>query len=180
MFESFQKAAWEGKDCYCSQGVGAGDKQGRETTMEIIKPGKVRRVKLECPECGCEFACSPVEMVRRYGTVFAKCPQEGCGRSVEVPNGIPEYIEPANHTAIGTITMVLSGATVTEEPVGDDRYITRVTNVSKEAAEFIKALGADTSISLMIDGKYPERFYIGNTGILIAYKAHDGKLYEQE
>nr|DAH02377.1 MAG TPA: hypothetical protein [Caudoviricetes sp.]DAP25055.1 MAG TPA: hypothetical protein [Caudoviricetes sp.] len=26
MFESFQKAAWEGKDCYCSQGVGAGDK----------------------------------------------------------------------------------------------------------------------------------------------------------
>lgn len=73
--------------------------------MEIIKPGKIRRVKLECPECGCEFACSPVEMVRRYGTVFAKCPQEGCGRSVEVPNGIPEYIEPANHTAIGTITM---------------------------------------------------------------------------
>lgn len=148
--------------------------------MEIIKPGKVRRVKLECPECGCEFACSPAEMVRRYGTVFAKCPQEGCGRSVEVPNGIPEYIEPANHTAIGTITMVLSGATVTEEPVGDDRYITRVTNVSKGAAEHIKALGADTSISLMIDGKYPERFYMGNTGILIAYKAHDGKLYEQE
>jgi len=26
MFESFQKAAWEGKDCYCSQGVGAGSK----------------------------------------------------------------------------------------------------------------------------------------------------------
>lgn len=135
--------------------------------MEIIKPGKVRRVKLECPECGCEFVCSPVEMVRRYGTAFAKCPQEGCGRSVEVPNGIPEYIEPANHTA-------------TEEPIGDERYITRVTNVSKEAAEHIKALGADTGISLMIDGKYPERFYMGNTGMLIAYKAHDGKLYEQE
>lgn len=99
--------------------------------MEIIKPGKVRRVKLECPECGCEFVC-----------------------------------------------VVLSGATVTEEPVGDERYITRVTNVSKEAAEHIKALGADTSISLMIDGKYPERFYMGNTGMLIAYKAHDGKLYE--
>lgn len=55
-----------------------------------------------------------------------------------------------------------------------------MTNVSKEAAEHIKALGADTSISLMIDGKYPERFYMGNTGMLIAYKAHDGKLYEQE
>lgn len=153
--------------------------------MEIIKPGKVRRVKLECPECGCEFVCSPVEMVRRYGTVFAKCPQEGCGRSVEVPNGIPEYIEPANHTAIGkmhtaigTITVVMSEATVTEEPVGDERYITRVKNVSKEAAELIKALGADTGISMMIDGKYPERFYMGNTGMLIAYKAHDGKLYE--
>jgi len=119
-------------------------------------------------------------MVRRYGTVFAKCPQEGCGRSVEVPNGIPEYIEPANHTAIGTITVVLSEATVTEEPVGDERYITRVANVSKEAAELIKALGADTGISMMIDGKYPERFYMGDTGMLIAYKAHDGKLYEQE
>lgn len=129
--------------------------------MEIIKPGKIRRVKLECPECGCEFACSPAEMVHRYGAVFAKCPQEGCGRSVEVPNGIPEYIEPANHTAIGTITVVLSGATVTEEPVGDERYITRVTNVSKGAAEHIKALGADTGISLMIDGKYQERFYMG-------------------
>lgn len=64
------------------------------------------------------------------------------------------------------------------EPVGDERYITRVTNVSKEAAELIKALGADTGISMMIDGKYPERFYMGNTGMLIAYKAHDGKLYE--
>lgn len=32
----------------------------------------------------------------------------------------------------------------------------------------------------MIDGKYPERFYMGNTGVLIAYKPHDGKLYEQE
>lgn len=146
--------------------------------MEIIKPGKVRRVKLECPECGCEFACSPAEMVRRYGTVFAKCPQEGCGRSVEVPNGIPEYIEPANHTAIGTITMVLSGATVTEDPVGDDRYITRVTNVSKEAAEHIKALGADTSIFMMIDGKDPELFCIGDSGELIAYTTHTGKLYE--
>lgn len=92
--------------------------------MEIIKPGKIRKIKLKCGEC----------------------PQEGCHNVVEVPNGTPEYIAPANHTAIGTIT----------------------------------ALGTDTSISLMIDGKYPERFYMGNTGMLIAYKAHDGKLYEQE
>lgn len=148
--------------------------------MEIIKPGKIRKIKLKCGECGCEFTCHLGELIHRYGSVFAKCPQEGCGRSVEVPNGIPEYIEPANHTAIGTITVVLSGATVTEEPVGDERYITRVTNVSKEAAEHIKALGADTRISLMIDGKYPELFYMGDTGMLIAYKAHDGKLYEQE
>lgn len=148
--------------------------------MEIIKPGKIRKIKLKCGECGCEFTCHLGELIHRYGSVWAKCPQEGCHKSVEVPNGIPEYIEPANHTAIGTITVVLSGATVTEEPVGDERYITRVTNVSKEAAEHIKALGADTSIFLMIDGKYPERFYVGNTGMLIAYKAHDGKLYEQE
>lgn len=148
--------------------------------MEIIKPGKIKKIKLKCGECGCEFTCHLGELIHRYGSVWAQCPQEGCHKSVEVPNGTPEYIAPANHTAIGTITVVLSGATVTEEPVGDERYITRVTNVSKEAAEHIKALGADTSISLMIDGKYPERFYMGNTGMLIAYKAHDGKLYEQE
>ena len=148
--------------------------------MEIIKPGEIRKIKLKCDECGCEFTCTLGELTHIYGTAWAECPQEGCHNVVEVPNGIPEYIEPANHTVIGTIAVVLSGATVTEEPVGDERYITRVTNVSKEAAEHIKALGADTSISLMVDGKYPERFYMGNTGMLIAYKAHDGKLYEQE
>lgn len=153
--------------------------------MEIIKPGKIRKIKLKCDECGCEFTCTLGELTHIYGTAWAECPQEGCHNAVEVPNGIPEYIEPANHTAIGkmhtaigTITVVLSKATVTEEPVGDERYITRVTNVSKEAAELIKALGADTGISMMIDGKYTERFYMGNTGMLIAYKAHDGKLYE--
>ena len=66
MFERPKRPAWAGKDCYCSQGVGAGDKQGRKTTMEIIKPGKVRRVKLECPECGCEFA-------GRNGTQIRNC-----------------------------------------------------------------------------------------------------------
>lgn len=136
---------------------------------------------MKCPECGCEFACSKSEMEYIHEAVFAICPQDGCGAAVEVPIGTTLRTEPAEqHTAIGTITVLLSGATVTEEPVGDERYITRVTNVSKEAAEHIKALGADTSISLMIDGKYPERFYMGNTGMLIAYKAHDGKLYEQE
>lgn len=136
---------------------------------------------MKCPECGCEFACSKSEMEYIHESVFAICPQDGCGAAVEVPIGTTLRTEPAEqHTAIGTITVLLSGATVTEEPVGDERYITRVTNVSKEAAEHIKALGADTSISLMIDGKYPERFYMGNTGMLIAYKAHDGKLYEQE
>ena len=88
MFERPKRSAWEGKDCYCIQGVGAGDKQGRKTAMEIIKPGKVRRVKLECPECGCEFACSKSEMEYIPGAVlFAKCPQDGCGAVVEVPIG---------------------------------------------------------------------------------------------
>mgnify|MGYP000483910417 CR=1 FL=1 len=122
--------------------------------MEIIKPGEIRKIKLKCDECGCEFTCTLGELTHIYGTAWAECPQEGCHNVVEVPNGIPEHIEPANHTVIGTIAVVLSGATVTEEPVGDERYITRVTNVSKEAAEHIKALGADTSISLMVDGKY--------------------------
>lgn len=89
--------------------------------MEIIKPGKVRRVKLKCPECGCEFACSPAEMVRRYGSAFAECPQEGCGRSVEVPHGTPEYIEPAKHTAVGrsgttTIMMTARGTPIHLSP----------------------------------------------------------------
>lgn len=56
--------------------------------MEIIKPGKVRRIKLECQECGCEFACSKSEMEYIPGAVlFAKCPQDGCGAVVEVPIG---------------------------------------------------------------------------------------------
>lgn len=148
--------------------------------MEIIKPGKIREIKLKCDECGCEFTCNLGELTHIGGTAWAECPQDGCGAAVEVPIGTTLRTEPAKkqHTAIGTITVVLSGATVTEEPVGDERYITRVANVSKEAAELIKALGADTGISLMIDGKYPERFYMGDTGMLIAYKAHDGKLYE--
>lgn len=147
--------------------------------MEIIKPGKVKRAKLKCPECGCEFACSKSEMEYIHEAVFAICPQDECGAAVEVPIGTTLCTEPEKqHTAIGTITVVLSGATVTEEPVGDERYITRVANVSKGAAEHIKGLGADTGIAMTIDGKYPERFYMGNTGTLIAYKAHDGKLYE--
>ena len=108
--------------------------------MEIIKPGKIREIKLKCDECGCEFTCNLGELTHIGGTAWANCPQDGCGAAVEVP--------------IGT------------------------TLRTEEAAELIKALGADTGISIMIDGKYPERFYMGNTGMLIAYKAHDGKLYE--
>lgn len=55
--------------------------------MEIIKPGKVKRAKLKCPECGCEFACSKSDMVYFPGAVFAECPQDGCGAAVEVPIG---------------------------------------------------------------------------------------------
>lgn len=147
--------------------------------MEIIKPGKIRKIKLKCGECGCEFTCHLGELTRIYGTLWAECPQEGCHNVVEVPNGTPEYIAPEKeHNAVGMVSVDLPMVTVTEEPVGDERYITRVTNVSKGVAEHIKALGADTGISLMIDGKYLERFYMGNTGMLIAYKAHDGKLYE--
>ena len=115
--------------------------------MKIIKPGKIRKIKLKCDECGCEFTCNSGELTHIYGTAWAKCPQDGCGAAVEVP-------------------------------IGDERYITRVANVSKGVAELIKALGAETGISMMIDGKYAERFYMGDTGMLIAYKAHDGKLYE--
>ena len=68
--------------------------------MEIIKPGKVKRVKLKCPECGCEFACSKSEMEYILGAVFAKCPQDGCGAAVGVPTGTTLRTEPAKqHTA---------------------------------------------------------------------------------
>lgn len=147
--------------------------------MEIIKPGKVRRVKLECPECGCEFVCSPVEMVRRYGTVFAKCPQEGCHNVVEVPNGTPEYIAPAKqHNAVGTGTVDLPMVLVTEAPVENGRYLTRVDNIAGATANILKALGEP--IALTIDGGPTELFYIGDSGALIAYHPHTGKLYEQE
>lgn len=147
--------------------------------MEIIKPGKNRNIKLKCDECGCEFTCNLGELTHIGGTAWAECPQDGCGAAVEVPIGTTLRTEPAKqHTVLGTITVVMSEATVTEDPIGDERYITRVANVSKGVAELIKALGAETGISMMIDGKYAERFYMGDTGMLIAYKAHDGKLYE--
>lgn len=76
--------------------------------MEIIKPGKIRKIKLKCGECGCEFTCHLGELIHRYGSVWAQCPQEGCHKSVEVPNGTPEYIAPAKqHHAVGTVAVEL-------------------------------------------------------------------------
>lgn len=156
--------------------------------MEIIKPGKVGRAILKCPECGCEFVCSKSEMEYTHEAVFARCPQDGCGAAVEVPIGTTLRRDLANHTAVGSIehpdggliTVTMSAATVIEEPVGNEQYITKVGGVTKEAAERIRALGADNRITMMIDGKYPELFYMGDTDTLIAYEPHDGKLYEQE
>lgn len=74
--------------------------------------------------------------------------------------------------------MILPTATVTEEPVDNDKYISKVSGVSKEVAEHIKALGADSTVFLAIDGDAPERFYMGDTGAFIAYESHNGKLYE--
>ena len=72
--------------------------------MEIIKPGKVRKIKLQCDECGCEFTCNLGELTRIYGTLWAECPQEGCHNVVEVPNGAPEYIVPEKQdNAAGTV-----------------------------------------------------------------------------
>ena len=72
--------------------------------MEIIKPGKIRKIKLKCDECGCEFTCNLGELTRIYGTLWAECPQEGCHNVVEVPNGTPEYIAPAKQdNAAGTV-----------------------------------------------------------------------------
>lgn len=80
--------------------------------MEIIKPGKIRKIKLKCGECGCEFTCNLGELTRIYGTLWAECPQEGCHNVVEVPNGTPEYIAPEKQRHA-------VGAVVVDLPVGD-------------------------------------------------------------
>ena len=147
--------------------------------MEIIKPGKIRKIKLKCDECGCEFTCHLGELIHRYGSVWAQCPQEGCHKSVEVPNGTPEYIAPAKlHNAVGTVAVDLPMVIVTEAPVENGRYLTRVDNIAGATANILKALGGP--ITLTIDGGSPERFYIGSGGTLIAYTPHTGKLYKQE
>lgn len=80
--------------------------------MEIIKPGKIRKIKLKCDECGCEFTCHLGELTRIYGTLWAECPQEGCHNVVEVPNGTSEYIAPEKqHHDVGKVVVDL--------PVGD-------------------------------------------------------------
>lgn len=145
--------------------------------MEIIKPGKIRKIKLKCDECGCEFTCHLGELIHRYGSVWAQCPQEGCHKSVEVPNGTPEYIAPAKqHHAVGTVAVDLPMVIVTENPVENGRYLTRVDNIAGATANILKALGEP--ITLTIDGSTPELFYIGDRGALIAYTPHTGKLYE--
>lgn len=147
--------------------------------MEIIKPGKVRKIKLKCNECGCEFTCHLGELIHRYGSVWAECPQEGCHKSVEVPNGTPAYIAPEKeHNAVGMVSVDLPMVTVTEQPVGNGRYLTKVENIAGATAKILKALGEP--IILTIDGGPHERFYIGDSGALIAYTYHTGKLYEQE
>lgn len=145
--------------------------------MEIIKPGKIRKIKLKCDECGCEFTCHLGELIRRYGTVWAECPQEGCHKSIEVPNGTPEYITSAKqYNAVGTVAVDLPMVTVTEHPDGNGRYFTTVENIAEATANILMALGGP--ITLTIDGEAPERFYIGDSGGLIAYTPHTGKLYE--
>ena len=72
--------------------------------MEIIKPGKIREIKLKCDECGCEFTCNLGELTHIGGTAWAECPQDGCHNVVEVPNGTPEYIAPEKQdNAAGTV-----------------------------------------------------------------------------
>lgn len=145
--------------------------------MEIIKPGKVRKIKLKCDECGCEFTCHLGELTHMVGSAWAECPQEGCHNCVEVPNGTPEYIAPEKqHNAVGTVAVDLPMVTVTEHPVGEGRYYTLVENIAGATANILKALGEP--ITLTIDGGTPERFYIGDSWALFAYTPHTGKLYE--
>lgn len=95
--------------------------------MEIIKPGKIRKIKLKCDECGCEFTCHLGELTRIYGTLWAECPQEGCHNVVEVPNGTPEYIAPAKQdNAVGTVAADLPMVTLIEHREHNGRYYTVV------------------------------------------------------
>ena len=113
--------------------------------MEIIKPGKIRKIKLKCDECGCEFTCNLRELTRIYGTLWAECPQEGCHNVVEVPNGTPEYIAPEKQdNAVGTVAVDL--------PMREQLRI----------------------FSRRLEDR------IGDSGALISYTPHTGKLYEQE
>lgn len=112
--------------------------------MEIIKPGKIRKIKLKCDECGCEFTCNLGELTRIGGTAWAECPQEGCYNVVEVPNGAPEYIVPEKQdNAAGTVAVDL--------PMREQLRI----------------------FSRRLENR-------GDSGALISYTPHTGKLYEQE
>lgn len=129
--------------------------------MEIIKPGKIRKIKLKCDECGCEFTCHFGELTRIGGTVWAECPQEGCHNVVEVPNGTPEYIEAAKTAAAD-----LSRVDLIEHLDDNGRYYCTIAGDEAGAtANILKALGEP--IALTIDGA-TKRFYIGDSGALIA------------
>lgn len=57
--------------------------------MKILKPGKVKKLKCVCPNCGCEF------LYEYFGNMFFTessrviCPQEGCKNEVFLRSGTP-------------------------------------------------------------------------------------------
>lgn len=128
--------------------------------MKIIKPGKVRKIKLKCDECGCEFTCHFGELTRIGGTLWAECPQEGCHNVVEVPNGTPEYIEAAKTAAADLLPRV---ALIEHLEDNGRYYYTIVGDEAGETANILKALGEP--ITLTIDGA-TELLYIGDSGAL--------------
>lgn len=133
--------------------------------MEIIKPGKIRKIKLKCDECGCEFTCNLGELTRIYGTLWAECPQEGCHNVVEVPNGTPEYIAPEKQdNAAGTFAADLPMVTLIEHLEDNGRRYYTVVDKAGAPTNILKALGEP--IALKIDEGPTELFYIGDSGAL--------------
>lgn len=61
--------------------------------MKILKPGKPKRLKLRCFNCGCEFVFEYFGNVYFTETARVKCPQDGCDGEVLLQSGEP-YEEP--------------------------------------------------------------------------------------
>lgn len=134
--------------------------------MEIIKPGKVRKIKLKCDECGCEFTCHLGELTRINGTVCAaECPQEGCHNVVEVPNGTPEYIKAAKTAAADLPSVNL----IAHLEDNGRYYYTIAGDKAGETANILKVLGEP--IALTFDGGPTGLFYIGDSGALFPIQA---------